>query len=96
MLLTVFNLEILSILGNILTISKLTNLQSDVNVLSIIVSMSDVPFTLLPIFKTSEYKHFSTKIDKFCIAVPHPLVITLIGLSTLCVLTKPYILPGFV
>ena len=66
-------------------ISKLTNLQSDVNVLlslklSIIVSISDVFFTLLLIFKTSDYKHFSTKIDKFSIAVPHPVVITLTGL----------------
>ena len=42
--------------------------------LSIIVSISDLYFTLLSIFKTSEYKHFSTKIDKFSIAVPHPLV----------------------
>ena len=33
MLLTAFNPDILSILGNILIISKLTNLQSDVNVL---------------------------------------------------------------
>ena len=43
--------------------------------LSIIVSISDVPFALLPMFKTSEYKHFSTKIDKFSIAVLHPLVL---------------------
>ena len=66
MLLTAFNPEILSILGNILIISKLTNLQSDVNVLlllklSIIVSISDVFFILFSIFKTSEYKHLSTK-----------------------------------
>ena len=27
-------------------------------------------------FKTSEYKHFSTKTDKFSIALPQPLVIT--------------------
>ena len=62
MLLTAFNPEILSILENILIISKLTNLQSDFNVLllfklSITVSISDVSFTLLSIFKTSEYKH---------------------------------------
>ena len=66
MLLTPFNPEILSILGNILIISKLTNLQSDINVLLLfklllIVSVSDVSFTLLLIFKTSEYKHFSKK-----------------------------------
>ena len=58
MLLTAFNPATLSILGNILIISNLTNLQSDVNVLilfklSIIVSISDVSFTLLSIFKTS-------------------------------------------
>ena len=44
-------------------------------------------------FKTFEYKHFLTKIDKFSIAVPHAIVITLTGLpglsflpglSTLC------------
>ena len=51
MLLTAFNSERLSILGNILIISKLTSLQSDVNVLllfklSIIVRISDVSFTL--------------------------------------------------
>ena len=100
MLLTAFNPEILSILGNILIISKLTNLQSDVNVLlsfklSITLSVSDVSFTLLSIFKTSEYTHFSTKIDRFSFAVPHPLVITLTGLPTLCVLVKPYSLPEF-
>ena len=61
--------------------------------LSIVVSISDVSFTLLLIFKTSEQKHFSTKIDKFFIATPHPLVITLTGLPTLCVLIKPYTLP---
>ena len=100
MLLTAFNPEILSILGNILIISKLTNLQSDVNVLlsfklSITLSVSDVSFTLLSIFKTSEYTHFSTKIDRFSIAVQNPLVITLIGFPTLCVLIKRYSLPGF-
>ena len=100
MLLTAFNPEILSILGNILIISKLTNLQSDVNVLlsfklSITLSVSDVSFTLLSIFKTSEYTHFSTKIDRFSTAVPHPLVITLTGLPTLCVLVKPHSLHEF-
>ena len=53
---------------------------------------------LLPyfsIFKTSEYKHFSTKIDKFSIAIQDPLVITLTGLPTFCILIKSYILPGF-
>ena len=99
MLITAFNPDILSILGNILIISKFTNFQSDVNVLllfklSIIMSISGVSFTLLSIFKTSEYKHFSTKIDMFSIAVPHILVITLKGLPTLCVLIKQYILPG--
>ena len=99
MILTAFNPEILSILGNMLIISKLTNLQSEVKVLllfklSIIVSISDLSFTLLSIFKTLEYKHFSTKIDKFSITLPKPLVITLTGLPTLCVLIKPYILPG--
>ena len=69
MLLTAFNPEALSRLGKMLIISKFTNLQSDVNVLllfklSIIVSVSDVSFTLLSIFSTSEYKHFSTKIDQ--------------------------------
>ena len=78
--------------------SKLTNLQSDVNVLllfklSVIVKVSDVAFPYF--YPTSEYKHLSTKIDKFSVAVPHPLVITLTGLPTLCVLIKPYILPGF-
>ena len=84
MLLTDFNPEILSIRGNMLIISKLTNLQSDVNVfylillnLSIILSISDVSFTLLSVFKTSESKHFSRKIENFSIAVSHPLVITL-------------------
>ena len=100
MLLTAFNPDILTILGNILTISKSTKLQPDVIVLllfklSITVTISDVSFTLLSIFKTSEYKHFSTKIDKLFIPVPHPLGITLTGLPTLCVLIKPYILPGF-
>ena len=46
-------------------------------------------------YPTSEYKHLSTKIDKFSVAVSHPLVITLTRLPTLCVLIKPYILPGF-
>ena len=46
-------------------------------------------------FKTSEYKHVLTKIDEFSIAEPHPLLITLTGLPTLCVLVRPYILPGF-
>ena len=84
MLLTDFNPEILSIRGNMLIISKLTNLQSDVNVfylillnLSIILSISDVSFTLLLVFKTSESKHFSGNIENFSIAVSHPLVITL-------------------
>ena len=99
MLLTAFNSEILSRLGNILIISKLANLQSDVNVLllfnlSIIVSISYISFTLHSIFKTSEYKQCSTKKDKFSIAVPHPLVITLIGLPTLSALMEPYFLPG--
>ena len=39
-------------------------------------------------------KTVSTNIDNFSIAVLHPLVITLAGLPTLCVLIKPYILPG--
>ena len=39
-------------------------------------------------FKTSLYKHFSTNIDKFSIAVPYPLLITLTGLSALWVLTR--------
>ena len=100
MLLTTFNPATLSILGNILIISNLTNLQSDVNVLllfklSIIVSISDVSFTLLSIFKTSQYKHFSTKTDKFSLAAPHPLVITLTGLPASGVLINPFILPGF-
>ena len=78
--------------------SKLTNLQSDVNVLllfklSVIVKVSDVAFPYF--YPTSEYKHLSTKIDIFSVAVPHTLVITLTGLPTLCVLIKPYILPGF-
>ena len=84
MLLTDFNPEILSIRGNMLIISKLTNLQSAVNVfylillnLSIILSISDVSFTLLLVFKTSESKHFSGNIENFSIAVSHPLVITL-------------------
>ena len=73
--LTAVNPEILSKLGNIFIISKLTNLQSDFNVLllfklSIMESISDVSLTLLSIFKTSEYKT-----DTFSIAVPHPLVI---------------------
>ena len=76
MLLAAFNSEILSIPGNILIISKLTNLQSDVNVLilfklSLIISISDVSFTLLLVFKTSEYNNFSAKIDKFSIAVSY-------------------------
>ena len=100
MLLTTFNPEILSTLGNILRTSKLTKLQSDVKVLllfklSIIYSILDVSFTLLSIFKTSKNKHFSTKIHKFSITVPHPLVITLTGSPTLSVLIKPYVLPGF-
>ena len=84
-LLTASNPDIISILVNIMIISKFTNLQRDVNVLllfklSIIVSISDVSFTLLSIFKTSEYKHFQAKIDKYPIAVPRLLVITLTGL----------------
>ena len=76
MLLAAFNSEILSIPGNILIKSKLTNLQSDVNVLilfklSLIISISDVSFTLLLVFKTSEYNNFSEKIHKFSIAVSH-------------------------
>ena len=64
MLLTAFNPEILSILGNILIILKLTNLMLmcyfyfKLFKLLIIVNISDVSFTLLSIFKTSEYKHF--------------------------------------
>ena len=74
-------------------ISKLANLQPNVNVLllfklPIIVSISEVSFTLLSISKTSEYKHFPTKTDKFSMTVPHPLVITLTELSTLCILIK--------
>ena len=77
-------------------ILKLTNLKSDVNKLvlfklSINVSISGVSFTLNSIFKT-EYKHFTTKIDKFSIAVPHRLVITLTGLPTLCVLICVHII----
>ena len=53
---------------------------------------------LLPYFQflklLNECKHFSTKVDKFSVAVPHPLVITLTGLATLCVLFNPYILPN--
>ena len=80
MLLTAFNPEILLTLENILIVSRVTNLQSHVNVLllfklSIIVNISDVSFTLLSIFKTSGYKHFSSKIVMFSVAVPHPLVI---------------------
>ena len=91
---TDFRPDMLSILGNILIISKLTNLQSDVKLLllfklSIIVNISDVSWTLRSIFKTSEYRHFSTKIDKFSTAVPQPLVITLTGFPSLLVLTKP-------
>ena len=89
----------LSILGNIFIISKLTNLQSDVKLLllfklSIIADISDVSWPLYSIFKTSEYRHFSTKIDKFSTAVRQPLVITLTGFPSLWVLTKPYISPG--
>ena len=47
-----------------------------------------------PIFETLGSKHFSTNIDKFSTAVPHPLMMTLMGLSTLCVLIKPYIFRG--
>ena len=45
-------------------------------------------------FKTSRNKPFSTKMDKFSTVALHPLVRTLTGLSTLYVLTKPYIFPG--
>ena len=101
MLLTDFNPEILSIRGNMLIISKLTNLQSDVSVfylillnLSIILSISDVTFTLLLVFETSESKHFSQKNREFfycCI----PSTSYYSELTTLCVLVKLYILPGF-
>ena len=65
-LIATFKPNILSILGNILIISKLTSLQLDVKMLllfklSIIISISDISFTLLSIFKTSEYKHFFNK-----------------------------------
>ena len=39
-------------------------------------SILDVCFTLLSKFKTSEYKHFSTKKGRFFIAVSYHLVIT--------------------
>ena len=81
---TASKLETLWLLGNILTISKVTKTESSVRILlsfilSIIFNVSGISFFLESIFLTSLYKYFSTKIDKYSIAVPHPLVITLTG-----------------
>ena len=96
---TDFRSDMLSILGDTLIISKLTNLQSNVKLLllfklSIIVNISDVSWTLHSIFKTLDYRHFSTKIDTFSTAVSQLPVITMTRFPSLWVLTKPYILPG--
>ena len=56
--------------------------------LSIIAIISKVCCTLLLILKII-YKHISTNSDKLCIAVLHPLVITLTGLLALGLLNKP-------
>ena len=85
---TNFRPDMVCILGNILVTLNLTDLQSDVKLLlllkvSIIFNISDVSWTLHSIFKTLEYKHFSSKNDKFSIAAPQQPVIDLAGFPTL-------------
>lgn len=70
--------------GNMLTMSKLTNLQLDVQSLllrklQLVVSISEISSIALSIFKTSLFENYSTKIDKFSIASLYPLVIGLTG-----------------
>ena len=60
--------------------------------MSIISNISGVSFILESVLLTSLHKYFSTKIDKYSIAVSHPLVIR--GLFYLYVLINPYIVPG--
>ena len=89
-----------SILVNIFTTSKLTDKQFLCQCLfllrsSTMFNICCVSCILVSIFKTSGKRHVSTKMDRFCTAVPLQLVIILAGLLSLWVFISAYILPGF-
>ena len=80
----------LLILGNIFTISKLTNKQFSCNFLfrlksSTMFNICCVSCILVSIFRTPGKRHFSIKIDRFSTAVPLPQEIILTGLLSLWV-----------
>ena len=86
---------LLSIIGNMLTTSKLTRmalkLRFELFISSIISNTWHVSLIRDGNSLANLKKTFSTKMDKFSTAVLQPLVITLRGLFSLCVLTLPYI-----
>ena len=89
---------LLSIQGNMLTASKLTRialeLKLELFISSIISNIWQVSLIRDGNLLANSNKTFSTKMDKFSTAVLQPLVITLTGLFSLCVLTLPYIFPA--
>ena len=86
---------LLSIIGNMLTTSKLTRmalkLRFELSISSIISNTWHVSLIRDGNSLANLKKTFSIKMDKFSTAVLQPLVVTLTGLFSLCVLTLPYI-----
>ena len=87
-------------LGKVFTISNRTSIDSDgkFDLLSSSTILSICHVSIIQDGRSSakSNKTVSTNIDNFSIAVLHRLVITLAVLPTVCVLIKPYILPGVV
>ena len=85
-------------LGNMLTISNPTSIDSDgkFDLLSSSTILRTCPVSLMQHGKSlvKSNKTVSANTDSFAIAVLHSRLITLAGLPTLSVLIKPYILPG--
>ena len=78
---TVFNLKLLSMLGNMITISNPTSIDSDgkFNLLS-----SSTILGICEISLSRDCKSLPKSNKTVSIAVLHPLVITLAGLPNLC------------
>ena len=97
--LTAFIPSLLSILGNILTMSRETNFAPSGKPATLISSIMSkkcaVSFILLSNFSVSGAQCFSMKSARFSIAVLHPEVSSLTGIFGLCVLYRVEFFPGF-
>ena len=95
---TVFNRKLLSMFGNMFTISHPTIIDSDgkFDLLSSSTILGICPVSLMRDGKSlaKSNKTVSTNIDNFYIVALHPLVITIVGLPALRVLIEPCISPG--